>query len=373
VLPHTDDLHSASGMGGLCCTSIRPGDHRGCGIGDMPPPARAARIVTLCVRGRPAKAPSQNHKRVKLLRRALRLLVEHRDWLPIDAVVLPAAYFRIEPFVGDLSHSERLRLLAQEPAINAAIACCSTLWNVAPGACVIVGLDSLPPSKKRKGDQLCAVLQDGELIALTRKIFPTIDDVAEGYVPAVIDYADRDRIITLANGSRAILCVCYDMFGVKEDPDRPSIRSRAIKSLFYHGRVVRRRDRDFAAVRHAQVDAWHQLLRRQQPDIAIAVVHRFERPGLDGYWQRHGIATASAALGGFAVGAAHFRQWLPHRLETPLAASGVPADHLAQGPHRRAWPHLPVEQIEVYRRHRPAAVLRLYTDGDADSWGNPAS
>jgi hypothetical protein len=334
----------------------------------MSPSGRAARIVTLCVHGQPAKAPSQNRKRIKLLRRALRLLAEHRDWQPIDAIVLPAAYFRIEPFIGDLSHPERLRVLAHEPAIKAVIECCTTLWSIAPGTCVIVGVDSLPPSKKRKGDQLCAVLQDGALIALTRKIFPTIDDVAEGYVPAAIDYADRERVITLANGSRAVLCVCYDMFGVKEDPDSPTIRSTAIKSLFYQGRVIKRRDRNFTAVRRAQVDAWHRLLHCQQPDIAIAVVHRFDRPGLDGYWQRHGFATASAALGGFAVGAAHFWQWLPHRLETPLAALGVPTDHLAQGPHRRAWPHLPVEHIEVFRRHRPVAVLRLYTDGDADSW-----
>jgi hypothetical protein len=52
-----------------------------------------------------------------------------------------------------------------------------------------------------------------------------------------------------------------------------------------------------------------------------------------------------------------------------MAAFGVPTDHLAQGPHRRAWPHLPVEQIEVYRRHQPAAVLRLYTYVDADAIG----
>jgi hypothetical protein len=184
----------------------------------MPPPARPVRIVTICVRGRPAKDPSRYEKRIKLLRRALRLLAEHRHWLPIDAVVLLAAYFRIEPFVGDLSHAKRLRLLAHEPVIKAAIECCSTLWSIARGACVIVGVDSLPPSKKRKGDQLCVALQEGEPIALTRKIFPTIDDVAEGYVPAAIDYADQARIITLANGSRAVLCVCYDMFGVKEDP-----------------------------------------------------------------------------------------------------------------------------------------------------------
>jgi hypothetical protein len=322
----------------------------------------------MCARGRPAMGPSQNQKRIKLLRRALQLLAKHRDWLPIDAVVLPASYFRIEPFVGDLSHPERLRLLAHEPAIKAAIKCCSSLWNFAPGACVIVGVDSLPPSKQRKGDQLCAVLQDGVLIALTRKIFPTIDDVAEGYVPAAIDYADRERVIALANGSRAILCVCYDMFGVKEEADSPTVRTRAIRSLFYQGRIIKQRDRDFTAVRRAQLDAWHQLLHRRQPDIAIAVVHRFQRPGLDGYWQRHGFATASAALGGFAVGAAHFRQSLPHRLETPLAAFGVPTAHLAQGPHRRAWPHLPVEHIEVFRRHRPVAVLRLYTYGNTDSW-----
>jgi hypothetical protein len=101
------------------------------------------------------------------------------------------------------------------------------------------------------------------------------------------------------------------------------------------------------------------MLDQKRPSIAIAVIHRFKRPGLDGYWQRHGIATASAVLGGFAVGAAHFGR-LPESHEAPLAASHVPARHIAAGNHRRAWRCFPSDDRPVRIGRGMAAVLRLY-------------
>jgi hypothetical protein len=47
-------------------------------------------------------------------------------------------------------------------------------------------------------------------------------------------------------------------------------------------------------------------------------------------------------------------------MEAPLAALGVGKEHLAQGPHRRAWPFFPSEVLPVYLSGRLAAVLRMY-------------
>src|SRR5260370_26643894 len=52
--------------------------------------------------------------------------------------------------------------------------------------------------------------------ALVRKIFPNpgeTRDWVRWYVPSADDFAAGERFLTLANGSRAVLCVCYDAFG----------------------------------------------------------------------------------------------------------------------------------------------------------------
>jgi hypothetical protein len=95
-------------------------------------------------------------------------------------------------------------------------------------------------------------------------------------------------------------------------------------------------------------------------------VHRFQQPGRDIFWQRHGLATASAALGGgLAVGAAFFTDRLPDeraRWSSPLAACGVPREHLSQGLYRPARRFEPIAALTINgrRKGRPHALVRLF-------------
>jgi hypothetical protein len=105
------------------------------------------------------------------------------------------------------------------------------------------------------------------------------------------------------------------------------------------------------------------LLKESRPDMALACIHDFDAPGRDSYWQRHGIAYASAALGGsLALGAAHFRYALPAAGSSTLAALGVRRSHLSAGAHRQAHRHEPLASvlIESDGRDKPKAHIRLF-------------
>jgi hypothetical protein len=111
------------------------------------------------------------------------------------------------------------------------------------------------------------------------------------------------------------------MFGLTENPVHPGRRTTILRTIESHGSVLRKGDAAFDELRHRCIQQWDLLLRSRRPSVAIAAIHAFDRPGLDGFWQRHGIATASAVLnGGLALGAAHFRDCLPEcqcRNKTP--------------------------------------------------------
>jgi hypothetical protein len=117
------------------------------------------------------------------------------------------------------------------------------------------------------------------------------------------------------------------------------------------------------------VAEWGQLLADHRVDVALTAVHRFQQPGRDIFWQRHGLATASAALGGgLAVGAAFFTDRLPDsrsRWSSPLAACGVPREHLNQGLHRPARRFEPIAALTINRRRngKPRALVRLFEAG----------
>jgi hypothetical protein len=117
------------------------------------------------------------------------------------------------------------------------------------------------------------------------------------------------------------------------------------------------------------VAEWGQLLADQRVDVALTAVHRFQQPGRDIFWQRHGLATASAALcGGLAVGAAFFTDRLPDgraRWNSPLAACGVPREHLNQGLHRPARRFEPIAAMTINGRRngKPRALVRLFDAG----------
>jgi len=97
--------------------------------------------------------------------------------------------------------------------------------------------------------------------------------------------------------------------------------------------------------------------------MALACIHNFDAPGRDSYWQRHGIAYASAALGGgLALGAAHFNYTLPAAGSSTLAAFKVRRSHLSAGAHRPAHRHEALASvfIEGDGRDKPRALIRLF-------------
>jgi hypothetical protein len=158
------------------------------------------------------------------------------------------------------------------------------------------------------------------------------------------------------------------VFGVAEAIIGPTARTRYIRYLA----PDRRYDSagaGFMAVRRRLVAEWGQLLADQRVDVVLTAVHRFQQPGRDIFWQRHGLATASAALdGGLAVGAAFFTNRLPDgrdRWSSPLAACGVPKEHLEQGLHRLARRFEPIAALTSNGRRngKPRALVRLFEAG----------
>lgn len=90
-------------------------------------------------------------------------------------------------------------------------------------------------------------------------------------------------------------------------------------------------------------------------------IHGFEQPGRDGYWQRHGIARASAAHGGdLVVGAAHFRKGLPAPDMSTLAAYGVPRSQIADGASRRANKLVPAHSAILETPGGLRGLLRVF-------------
>jgi hypothetical protein len=159
--------------------------------------------------------------------------------------------------------------------------------------------------------------------------------------------------------------LCYDVFGVAEAIVGPTVRIRYIRYVAPDQRYAGT-GAEFVAARRRLVADWGRLLADQQVDVALSAVHRFQQPGRDIFWQRHGLATASAALdGGLAVGAAFFTDRLPDgrdRWGSPLAACSVPREHLSQGLHRSARRFEPTAMLTINgrRKGRPRALVRLF-------------
>jgi hypothetical protein len=325
------------------------------------------------VRGRKPTRPEQNSRVIRLLDTVVAAVATRADWHPVDAVLFPGGFFRSPSYVGDRCHRDRVHVLGSTDFGRACVAAARRLAAVSPGVLIVTGVDSGPHRPNDHGDQMCVAFSAGGVAGIGRKVFPADGDTnGAGRAPLVCyadDYSSRDRVVALANGCRALLCACYDVFGVAEAVIGPTPRVRYIRSLApnqrYDGTGA-----GLTALRRQLVAEWRTLLTEQRVEVALVAVHRLQQPGRDIFWQRHGLATASAALGGgLAVGAAFFTDRLPDgqdRWSSPLAACGVPAAHLKQGLHRPARRCEPVAALTINRRRNgePRALVRLF---DADS------
>jgi len=328
----------------------------------MARPNRPPRIVTLCCHGRTA-LPKDNAERIALVPQITRLLYERPDWHPIDAVVFPGGFFRMSRPFGPSSFAQRRSAVSSEQFAKAIRVMVGILDGLSPGVRVVTGVLATPRDLTERTEQSSLAFSASTLVSVSRKIFPTAQDTrGKRYItPFVADYSSAHRFLDLANGSVALLSACYDLFGVGDIATDTAARRLAIRRLYLGRRPITHGEEAFIEARHNCLAAWTELVHEKRPDVALATIHGFRQAGQDGYWQRHGIARASAALGGALVAAgAHFQNGLPYPTSSTLASWNVPRVHLARGLTRKAHRLEPTVYL-VSETTGPKILLRLFT------------
>lgn len=292
------------------------------------------KIVTFCVKGTPSKNLHDNKSREELYKIGIDK-IKQKGWKNLDAVLLPGQYFWLDGQVGQLSFDQRSLAISHTSFYTVCIDECTKLEVSSPGIMIVVGIDT-------KTDDLCVALSSKGIEGIGHKIFPAPDE-ASTYICYEEDYSTDMRIVTLPCGQNSVLCACYDMFGCAETPSEPTQRTKNICNLSNGITVFK--------VGHTKqsscVDKFQQLLTRHNVTVGMAAIHGFDKPGRDVMWQRHGIASCSAAIGGLAIGAAHFSKCLPNLYNSPLAAGGVARNHLSLGHHRKANQLQPSDGFQI--------------------------
>jgi predicted amidohydrolase len=284
-------------------------------------------------------------------------------WNDVEAVLMPGGFLRLPDPIGHLDEIGRREALLSRPVVRALGELSRRLARGASPTLLVVGIDLKPLNRRIGGDQMVAAWRDGELVALVRKTFPANGDT-DGWGPVYPvyeeDFVSPSRIVALPNDQRAVLLGCYDAFGVRGIVDERHCDLTAM-------RLARDRDGELRApamaIRRNFLGQWRSLIAAHRPHLALVAIHNFVRPGADGYWQRHGIAGASAALGGIPViGASHFNEALPEDpVRSPLAAAGVPLAHLEQGNRREPNALRPDASIILAARDgSPLAIIRRF-------------
>lgn len=323
---------------------------------------RSPRIATVCVLGHTVKRLSGNAARIRLMQKVVEKISTRESWQRLDAVVFPGGYFRLAESIGDRSDWQRILTIQSQPFGNATIEAASQLDSISAGCFLIVGADSPAHSRSEWGDQFCIAINTKGVIGLARKIFPTDGDTVDrdfSYVTYAKDYSSTRRIILLPNGSRAILCACYDIFAFGPQPHGMPRSVSAIRDVRMGKHKWQIGEDEFPKIRDSAVERWLEFLADRNIDVAISSIHGFKQPGRDGYWQRHGIAAASASIDGLAIAASHFNQALPSVFRSPLASLNVPRTALALGAARTSHAHNPIDGFEI-ADGATRALVRLF-------------
>jgi hypothetical protein len=303
--------------------------------------------------------------------------IAEAQWRRFDAVLWPGGYLKVATQFGALSGPERLKRLASEPWASWPTRAADELQALSPGALVVLGIDTIRLSWEFRGDELMAAWDAGGIRGAARKTFPADGDTSgAGLRPFLLydtDGADPARMVELPNGELATLSVCYDAFLFNELALGPTGKRSAMRYIAdpaARWRWATPKDRTDI------VEGFRALHAAKMPTVALIGIHRFKRPGSDFRWQRHGIATSSAGVGGgLAVAASHFTQRLPPLAPptSPLASVAVPAEQFAAGLHRPSHRLLPVAQFRLQSRVSGlAALVRLY-DAKGGEDGGAAS
>lgn len=296
-------------------------------------------VASLCLHGVPARSMKDNTDRLALLPELVRLLQDHPEWHSLDAIVLPGGTFRLSRALGATDFERRKAILLKEQITAPIREALDQLDMLSPGLTLTAGVLATPRDISERTEQSCLAFRLGGLVGAARKIFPTRQESrGRRFVsPFVDDFSTRSRVIALSRGSMALLNACYELFGVADLSGNTMARRHAIRRLLTKRGMLTIGSVGFRAQRDDCLTAIGDVVSSTDLRALLVSIHGFEQSGRDGYWQRHGIARASAACGGaLVVGAAHFRKGLPEPEASTLAAYAVPRSHIADGASRRA-------------------------------------
>ena len=321
-------------------------------------------VATVSILGAYRDPAPLTRDREPLLQRIVEALLYYGNGWELDAILLPGGFFQIARAIGTLETPQRIAAIHQTRAGKAASAASLEVHRRWYRTTLVLGFDSAAMADWRGGDQLVTAWQEGELVGLARKAFPVSSETT-GLRPVVwvktSDFNDPLRMVLLRNANRIILCACYDAFAIRALGGAQYADLRALRLILDEQGRFRRPS---LAERQAYLSRWLGLLKEHPPDLAFTAIHEFARPGRDCYWQRHGLAGASAALAGKPIlGAAHFREWLPSgERDCPLASQSVPLGHLGEGHHRTAHRLSPDDGIHLIDADGTAfALIRFFT------------
>lgn len=315
---------------------------------------KPVKTVSVCVRGGSSKNQEQNTRKIKILKNIENKIL-NSSWENINCIVFPGGFFHLSSYVGDLSYIDRCKAVAEADFYEISIQVCTVLEQANPGILLFIGIDTIPKDKYGY-DQLCVALSKNGIVGIGRKIFPTQEEGAS-YICYADDFSTHHRIVKLPSGRKAVLCACYDLFGIAETTSNVTKRTKNIRNI-QSGRQLLELSKtaNFKQIRNKCINEWSILLKEQQVNTGIATIHGFRKPGLDGFWQRHGIATASSALKeGLAIGASHFEDRLPAVGKSTLTSFCVEKSHLTSGLHRKTHRQPPNDKVFVND-----AIVRLF-------------
>jgi hypothetical protein len=324
-------------------------------------------VATVCVGDYGAEKINQNGWRLDLAKDVARK-IEEQEWEHLDAVVFPGGFLRIRQHIRPYPPDTRISRV-QASGIVKRLATCARMLTGSPGVKLVVGVDGRKYANGDAGDQLCVAVGEDGVEGIASKIFP-VGKAKAGEEPEskklVLEHADfgsKHRLISLPNGHRGLLCACYDMFGVAEQGRRPGARGKAIRRIAKADVEIEDRQ-ELKAARQECLSRWKDLMQREAPSVALGAIHGFGGHST-AYWQKHGIASASAAMGkGYALGAAHFHNGLPKRAgSSTLAAAQVSKAHLKHGVDRRQNAWSPADSVR-YKWYGVDVLIRLF-DGNS--------
>ncbi len=314
------------------------------------------RLASCSFRGLPCA--SQNGQRRRLLRSVTEGLMEQQP--QVDAVVLSGGYF-VQPIKPnsylDLSFEERCELLREAHFAQDVMEAAQALDRRRKGALLIFGVDTAK-LKNPMGDQLCVAWSAEGPVGIGRKVFPTEYEGQCGFIVNLEDYGTEKRVVSIG-ATRVLLCACYDGYGISNQPDKSGYVSRISVS----GGIFCKHDAEFREFLHCGLSNWRGLVGKA--NAAAVAIHQFGDENRDGfstnYWRRHGIATASAKLGGgWVVAGANFAGRVPAAGVDVLAAHEVPERHLWEGQRRKAQDAKPTRD---YLAANGAVRVRLFDFG----------